>query len=114
MAGFAALFLALHAQGQKDTAGPKAVEIVSGFKPMLKESAKIYFGASPAPPDTSRRKLTYDIPNQNLLFAYQPGSLKPLALDMDTSGAFDNSSYVKAGFVTCQSNINSSATTNKR
>ncbi|HYC39039.1 MAG TPA: hypothetical protein VEB63_01020 [Chitinophagaceae bacterium] len=98
MAGFAALFLALHAQGQKDTAGPKAVEIVSGFKPMLKESAKIYFGASPAPPDTSRRKLTYDIPNQNLLFAYQPGSLKPLALDMDTSGAFDNSSYVKAGF----------------
>jgi len=42
--------------------------------------------------------LIYDIPNQNLLFAYQPGSLKPLALDIDSGGRFDNSSYVKFGF----------------
>jgi hypothetical protein len=81
---------------QKDTS--KAVEIVSGFKPALKESAKINFGATPAAPDTTKARLTYDIPNQNLLFAYQPGTLKPLALDIDTTGAFDNSSYVKAGF----------------
>ncbi len=49
-------------------------------------------------PDTTKAKLNYDIPNQNLLFAYQPGSLKPLALDIDSAGIFDNSSYVKAGF----------------
>jgi hypothetical protein len=42
--------------------------------------------------------LNYDIPNQNLLFAYQPGSLKPLAMDIDSGGRFDNSSYIKAGF----------------
>jgi hypothetical protein len=48
--------------------------------------------------DTTKVKQVYDIPNQNLLFAYQPGSLKPLALDIDTAGKFHNSSYVKAGF----------------
>lgn len=48
--------------------------------------------------DTTKARLIYDIPNQNLLFAYQPGSLKPLALDIDSGGRFDNSSYVKFGF----------------
>jgi len=94
----AAVLLTGKVYSQKDTSGQKAVEIVSGFKPVLKESAKINFGATPASPDTTKAKLTYDIPNQNLLFAYQPGTLKPLALEIDTSGAFDNSSYVKAGF----------------
>lgn len=82
----------------QDTTGKKAVEIVSGFKPVLKEAAKINFGATPPPPDTTKARLNYDIPNQNLLFAYQPGTLKPLALDIDTGGRFDNSSYVKIGF----------------
>ena len=82
----------------QDTTGKKAVEIVSGFKPVLKEAAKINFGATPAPIDTAKRKLDYKIPNENLLFAYQPGTLKPLALAIDTGGRFDNSSYVKLGF----------------
>lgn len=82
----------------QDTTGKKAVEIISGFKPVLKEAAKINFDAAPPPVDTSKMKLNYDIPNQNLLFAYQPGSLKPLALSIDTGGVFNNSSYVKAGF----------------
>ena len=82
---------------QKDTT-KKGIEIISSFKPVLRQSAKINFGASPPVSDTSKAPLNYDIPNQNLLFAYQPGSLKPLALDIDTGGKFDNSSYVKAGF----------------
>ena len=82
----------------QDTTKKKAVEIVSGFKPVLKESAKINFNATPPSADTSKPKLKYDIPNQNLLLPYQPGTLKPLALDIDSGGRFDNSSYVKAGF----------------
>jgi hypothetical protein len=83
---------------QKDTTGKGGIDIVSSFKPVLKQTAKINFGASPAPVDTSKTKLYYEIPNQNLVFAYQPGTLKPLALDIDTGGNFDNSSYIKAGF----------------
>jgi hypothetical protein len=82
----------------QDTTKKKSVEIVSGFKPVLKESAKINFNATPPSADTSKPKLKYDIPNQNLLLPYQPGTLKPLALAIDSGGRFDNSSYVKAGF----------------
>jgi hypothetical protein len=88
-------FADLHAQ--KDSTG-KGIDIISSFKPVLREAAKINFNAAPPAADTSKLKLKYEIPNQNLLFAYQPGSLKPLALSIDTLGIFDNSSYVKAGF----------------
>ncbi len=83
---------------QKDTTGKGGIDIVSSFKPVLRQTAKINFSAAPPPADTTKAKLNYDIPNQNLLFAYQPGTLKPLAMDIDSGGIFDNSSYVKAGF----------------
>ncbi len=83
---------------QKDTTGKGGIDIISSFKPVLKQTAKINFSASPAPVDTTKAKLNYDIPNQNLQLAYQPGTLKPLALNIDTGGRFDNSSYIKAGF----------------
>src|SRR5690606_8600153 len=89
-------FSSLYAQ--KDTVGKGGIEIVSSFKPVLREAAKINFDASAPEADTTKAKLSYDIPNQNLLFAFQPGSLKPLALDIDTVGVFDNNSYIKAGF----------------
>jgi hypothetical protein len=75
-----------------------SVEITSAFKPILKQTAKINFNASPAVNDTTKPRLKYDIPNQNLEFAYQPGSLKPLALDVDSGGAWDLNNYIKAGF----------------
>jgi hypothetical protein len=83
---------------QKDTTKKGGIEIVSSFKPVLQQAAKINFNATPPPADSSKAKLNYDIPNQNLLFAYQPGTLKPLALNIDSGGRFDNSSYIKAGF----------------
>lgn len=83
---------------QQDTTKKGKVDITSAFKPILKESAKINFNASPAVNDTTKPKLNYDIPNQNLLFAYQPGSLKPLALGIDSGGVWDMNSYIKAGF----------------
>jgi hypothetical protein len=83
---------------QKDTTRSKTVDITSAFKPVLRESAKINFNASPPTADTAKPKLQYDIPNPSLLLAYQPGSLKPLALQVDSVGKFDNSNYIKAGF----------------
>src|SRR5215510_9876425 len=84
---------------QQDTSKKKGtIDITSSFKPILKESAKINFNASPAANDTTKPRLNYDIPNQNLLFAYTPGSLRPLALDIDSGGFWDLNSYIKAGF----------------
>lgn len=81
---------------KKDTT--RSVDITSSFRPILKAPAKLAFNATPPSADTTRPRLQYDIPNPNLLFAYQPGSLKPLALAIDTNVAFGNSNYIKAGF----------------
>ncbi|MBL7751856.1 MAG: hypothetical protein JNN29_10735, partial [Chitinophagaceae bacterium] len=94
---FSGMAMAIPASAQ-DTTKKKSVDILSEFKPVLKESAKINFNPSPAPNDTTRPVLNYNIPNQNLLFAYQPGTLQPLAMDIDSGGRWDNSSYIKAGF----------------
>jgi hypothetical protein len=83
---------------QNDTTRKKSVNITSAFKPVLRESAKINFNASPPTADTAKPKLQYDIPNPSLLLAYQPGSLKPLALQIDSTGKFENRNYIKAGF----------------
>ena len=86
------------AQSGRDTSQPKSVDITSSFRPELRTASKISFTATPPTGDTSRPRLQYDIPNPGLLFAYQPGSLTPLALNVDSVGIFDNSSYIKAGF----------------
>src|SRR5689334_18067938 len=83
---------------QRDTTKPKAVDITSSFRPVLRESAKINFNASPPTADTTKPRLQYDIPNPSLGLAYQPGTLKPLALEIDSNSAFDNKNYIKAGF----------------
>src|SRR5215216_2406710 len=85
----------VHAQ---DTARKRTVQVTSQFKPVLKDAAKINLNASPPTADTTRPRLQYQIPNQNLQFGYQPGMLKPLALDIDTGGRWNNESYVKAGY----------------
>ena len=71
--------------GQQDTAKKKGtIDITSSFKPILKESAKINFNASPAVNDTTKPKLNYDIPNQNLLLGY--AKLPMHILPMNGSG----------------------------
>src|SRR4051812_46272225 len=88
-------------QAQDTTARkPRTVQVTSTFKPVLKDAAKINFTAAPPTADTSRPRLKYEVPNQNLLFAYQPGSLKPLALSIDSGGYFINHNYVKLGYGT--------------
>lgn len=92
-------FTMLQAAAQ-DTSRKRQVTVTSAFKPVLKEAAKINFGATPPTADTTRPRLQYNVPAQNLLFAYQPGTLKPLALSIDTGGKWDTWNYAKLGYGT--------------
>jgi hypothetical protein len=85
------------ASAQDSTKG-RQVNVTSQFKPTLKEAAKINFNATPPVADTTRPRLQYNIPNQNLNLAFQPGSLKPLALQVDSGGRWGNESYIKIGY----------------
>ena len=96
--GCGILLMTVSATAQVDTSKKRTVEVTSTFKPVLREAAKINFNATPPNADTAKPRLQYNLPNQNLLLPYQPGTLKPLALNIDSGGRFDNSSYVKAGF----------------
>lgn len=96
-AGF--LLLGSSAGAQDTTRRPtRSVEVTSTFKPVLKDAAKINLAATPPQADTTRPRLQYSIPNQNLLFAFTPGTLRPLALAIDTGGRWQNESYVKVGY----------------
>jgi len=94
---FSMLVIVVNSVAQRDTT-KKSVDITSEFKPALKQVGKINFNATPPSADTSKPRLQYEIPNPNLILPYQPGSLNPLALQVDSTGRFDNSNYIKAGF----------------
>ncbi|RTL60880.1 MAG: hypothetical protein EKK37_01625 [Sphingobacteriales bacterium] len=97
--GFCFLGMGLSAFAQKDTTKKGgSIDITSSFKPVLRNAAKINFTATQLPADNSTPKLSYNIPAQNLFFSYQPVTLKPLAMEIDTNGPSHNSNYVKAGF----------------
>ena len=85
------------AMSQDTSKGKKSIDITSTFKPVLREASKINFNAAPPAVDTSKPKLTYNIPSQNLFFAYQPAELKPVALRIDTFNAWQYSNYIKVG-----------------
>ena len=78
--------------GAQDSSRKHEVSITSTFKPVLKDAAKINFNPSPPSTDTTRPVLKYNIPDGNLLFSFQPGTLRPLALQVDTGGKWDNES----------------------
>ena len=66
---------------QKDTSTKPVVTIVSSYKPTLLKSAKIVFAGKVLDPDSSRIVRKYEVPVQNLMYVYQPISLKPLAIE---------------------------------
>src|ERR1700738_3140619 len=86
------------AVAQRDTSKRQTIEITSSYKPVLRNTVKINLYASPLTADTTRRRLAYNIPAQNLFFSYQPVSLKPLALDADTSLHLGERNQLKVGF----------------
>ncbi len=82
----------------QDTTGKKrTIDITSSFKPVLREAVKINFNAAAPVIDTSKPKLTYTIPQQNLLLGYLPAPLKPVALQIDTASGWKYSNYIKVG-----------------
>ncbi len=86
------------ATAQRDTTKTQSIDITSSFKPVLRNAVKINFSGSQLVADTSRPVLGYTIPSQNLFYAYQPISLRPLALTQDTALYLGDRNYVKAGF----------------
>jgi hypothetical protein len=86
------------AQQKRDTTKKPSIDITSSYKPVLRNAVKINFSASYLNPDSSKQKLDYTVPAQNLLYAYQPISIKPLALQADTNLYLGQRNFIKAGF----------------
>lgn len=89
------LYSSLQAQ---DTTRRQTIQITSSYKPSLRNPVKINLYASPITADTSRPRLAYYIPPENLFFAYQPVSLKPLSLQTDTSLNLGDRNELKIGY----------------
>lgn len=99
--GFVIVILALGTLNPilaQDTTKRRSIDITSTFKPTLRESAKVNFTAAPPITDSTRPRLQYNLPAEQMLFAYQPGELKPLSFDPDTAGSWPYSNYIKVGF----------------
>ncbi len=96
---FLVFFLVIiKANAQRDTTRRQTIEITSSYKPVLRNPVKINLYASPVTGDTSRPRLAYNIPPQNLFFTYQPVPLKPLALATDTALQLGDRNQLKLGF----------------
>src|ERR1700712_399027 len=93
----AVLFTIMAAFSQDSSGKRRTIDITSSFKPVLREAVKINFNAAAPVVDSSKPKLTYTIPQQNLLLGYLPAPLKPVALQIDTANAWKYSNYIKLG-----------------
>ena len=82
---------------QKDTAAP-VVTIVSSYKPAIKKAAKISFSGTALTPDSSKIVRKYEVPVQNLMYVYQPISVKPLAVETEQNNQDVLWADIKAGF----------------
>lgn len=81
----------------QDSSKRRTIDITSTFKPVLREASKLNFQASPIIADTTAPRLNYNIPAENLLFAYQPAELKPVALESDSLTDWGYSNFIKVG-----------------
>ena len=90
-------FFFFSAQAQ-DTTRRQTIEITSSYKPSLRNSVKINLYASPITPDTTRPRLAYFIPSENLFFSYRPVDLKPLSLNTDTTLRLGDRNQLKVGY----------------
>ena len=95
IAGF--ILVAANNSYAQDSTKKKTIEITSTFKPVLREAVKINFNAAPPAVDSARTSLRYNIPSQNLSFAYQPAPLNPMALQVDSIISWQSSNYIKVG-----------------
>ena len=83
---------------QRDTSTPQTVTIVSAYKPVVQKAAKILFTGSALTPDTNRIVQPYRVPVQNLMYVYQPISLRPLSYTQTETESIGLYGYVQAGY----------------
>ncbi|WP_290793091.1 hypothetical protein [Flavihumibacter sp. UBA7668] len=93
-AGFISLCLSGMAQ---DSSKKKTIDITSTFKPVLRDAVKLNFSAALPAMDSTKPVLNYSIPVQQVKLPYQPGTLKPVAMQIDSLFPWKNSQYVKVG-----------------
>jgi hypothetical protein len=98
LSALALVLLPWAALAQKDTTRKPSVDIISSYKPVLRQAVKINLSGTQLSADTNRSVRAYEVPAQNLIYAYQPVTIKPLALEQDTNLYLGNRNFVKAGF----------------
>ena len=92
------LFISEKSFSQKDTSGKQSVTIISAYKPVLMNVTKINFSASNLVLTGGQKdKLSYNIPDQPLVYSYSPITIKPLAYEEDTIINNAQHFWVKAG-----------------
>jgi len=81
-----------------DTVPEKVVNILSAFKPQLKNAAKISFTSAIAQNDTSTINVKFEVPSQNLSFLYQPVALVPRSYKSYPTEVLRNLATFKVGY----------------
>lgn len=94
----AGLMSTISVYAQRDTIKPHTIDVISSYKPVLRNAVKINLTPAVPETDTSKPKLTYNIPAMNLFFAYRPAELMPHQLTPDTASHLGERNFVKAGF----------------
>ncbi|WP_344980318.1 hypothetical protein [Compostibacter hankyongensis] len=89
--------LGARAQQQDSTIQQQTIDIYNVYQPELRNAAKLNLTTALPSIDTTRPRLVYNIPSQNLYFTYQPVPLRPLAMGKDSLEALQNN-FIKAGF----------------
>lgn len=84
--------------GQDTSQLNQTIKITSSYKPSLLNPVKIDLVATPPEADTSRPKMAYNIPAQNLSFTFSPVVLSPQTLTIDRVLNLGTRNYVKGGF----------------
>lgn len=94
------LLLFCGALSAQDSAYKQTIKITSSYKPNLRDVVKIDLSATPPEADTSRPRLLYDVPPQNLFFGYNPVVLPPGTMAIDNTVLMGTRNYVKGGYGT--------------
>jgi hypothetical protein len=92
------LIISVKSEAQIDTTGKGGVDIISAFKPKLKDPVKLKFQATELSFKNDKPAFDYKIPSRQLSYAFSPRPVQPLAFQTDSSIAFTNSGYVKLGY----------------
>jgi len=71
--------------GSNDTVlKSNTIEVIQTYKPTVKKAPKPEWMPQLPPPDTSRRQLKYDVPQQTLYYSFTTNPIQPLALGFDS------------------------------